>query len=310
MRFIEYVRSTILPSRLVQLFIQSGLRWSQDNCPGMAAALSYHALFAMFPLLLVMLSIISSLIGPDTEAFRAIATGLARALPPEAHELVKGTIVTMNENSVGAGLVGFGILLFASSSVFGVLRYSVNYIWRSADPGSSGQGLVDSVLFFIKNRLFAFLMVLGTALLLLVLLVSNIVIRIFLNLVNMLQGNFEVTQFDDISLDRGLQTGVSFLILAIAICILFKILPSVGIQWRDVWLGALLTAVALFALQQLVGNSVISIGGRFLSYGVIGSVMILMLWIFLTVQIFFFGCEFTYVYAHLFGSRRSRSLEI
>jgi membrane protein len=251
MRFIEYFRSTILPSKLVQLFIQSGLRWSQDNCPGMAAALSYHALFALFPLLLVMLSIISSLIGPDTEAFRAIATGLAQALPPEAYDLVRGTIITMNENSVGAGLVGFGILLFASSSVFGVLRYSVNAIWRSADPASTGRGLWDSVLFFIKNRLFAFLLVLGTALLMLVSLVSNIAIRIFLNLVKTLQETFEITQLDDISLDRGLQTGVSFLILAIAICILFKILPSVGVCWRDVWPGALLTALALFALRSL-----------------------------------------------------------
>ncbi|GAB4475330.1 MAG: YihY/virulence factor BrkB family protein [Elainellaceae cyanobacterium] len=308
MRFIQYFQSIILPSRFVQLFVQSGLRWNQDNCPGMAASLSYHALFAMFPLLLVLLSMISSLLGPDTEAFRAIAVGLARALPPEAHDLVKGTIITMNENSVGAGLVGFGILLFASSSVFGVLRYSVNYIWRSAEPAADGVSWLDSVIFFIKNRLFAFLLVFGTALLLLVSLMSNIAIQIVLNLVKTLQETFEMTQFDDISLDRGLQTGVSFLILAIAICILFKILPGVGVCWRDVWPGALLTAVAIFALQELVGNSVITVGGRFLSYGVIGSVMILMLWIFLTVQIFFFGCEFTYVYAHLFGSRRNRSI--
>jgi membrane protein len=94
------------------------------------------------------------------------------------------------------------------------------------------------------------------------------------------------------------------LALGVAISILFKILPTIELAWRDIWPGALLTTVLLLLLQQLISNSVISLGSRFLSYGVIGSVMMLMLWIFLTCQIFFAGCEFAYVYAHMFGTRR------
>jgi membrane protein len=85
-------------------------------------------------------------------------------------------------------------------------------------------------------------------------------------------------------------------------------LPSIHVAWGDVWISALFVALLLVGLQQLVSNSVISIGSHFLSYGVIGAVMILLLWIFLTCQIFLFGCVFSYVYAHLFGSRRRQGL--
>ncbi len=121
------------------------------------------------------------------------------------------------------------------------------------------------------------------------------------------QATFSFIHIDQLQLSRGLQVSSSFLILALAACVLFKILPSVYVSWGDVWLGALLTALLLVVLQQLVSNSVISIGSHFLSYGVIGSVMILLLWIYLTCQIFLIGCEFSYAYAHLFGSIRHRS---
>jgi membrane protein len=164
------------------------------------------------------------------------------------------------------------------------------------------------VLSFFLNQLLAFLLVLGTALLLLTSLISNIAIKIILKLVATFQNSFSFIQVDELQLTKGLQTSASFLILALAACILFKILPSVYVGWRDVWLAALLTALLLVVLQQLVSNSVIKIGSHFLSYGVIGSVMILLLWIYLTCEIFFIGCEFSYVYAHLFGSRRSRTV--
>jgi membrane protein len=87
--------------------------------------------------------------------------------------------------------------------------------------------------------------------------------------------------------------------------LLYKILPSTRIAWQDIWPGALFTAILWLILQQLISNSVISLGSRFRSYGVIGGFMVLMLWIYLTSQIFFLGGELTYTYAHLFGSRRN-----
>ncbi|MGF1567601.1 MAG: YihY/virulence factor BrkB family protein [Nodosilinea sp.] len=299
-----YLRSTVLPSRPAQLLIQTGVKWDRDNCPGMAAALSYYALFSLFPLLLVILSVIGSLVGPDTEAFQAIQDIIVKFLPAEVHDLVKDTVIALNENSVGAGVVGFALLFFAASTIFAILRRSVNRIWNSPSRITEAGSAFKMVLFFITNNLSAFLLVLGTALLLLLSLVSNIVIKTILSLVARFQETFSFIQVDELQLTRGLQLSSSLLLLALAICILFKILPAISLAWGDVWLAALLTALLLVLLQQLVSNSVISIGSHFLSYGLIGSVMILMLWIFLTCQIFFVGCVFSYVYAHMFGSRR------
>ncbi len=305
---IRYIRAIILPSKPAQLLIQTGLKWQQDDCSGMAAALAYHALFSLFPMLLVILSVIGSLIGPRTEAFQHIKEVVERFLPPEVHDLVKETVIALNKSSVGAGIIGFGLLFVAARTIFAVLSNSVNKIWRSRSPTAESRSMRQTVLTFFINQLLAFLLVLGTALLLLTSLISNIVIKTILNLVATFQETFSFIQVDELQLTKGLQSGSSFLILALAACILFKILPSVFVGWRDVWLAALLTALLLVGLQQLVSNSVIAIGGNFLSYGVIGSVMILLVWIYLTCEIFLIGCVFSYIYTHLFGSRRQRTV--
>ncbi|WOD39228.1 YihY/virulence factor BrkB family protein [Nodosilinea sp. E11] len=303
-RLIPYLRTQVLPSKPAQLLIQTWLKWDRDNVPGMAAALSYYALFSLFPLLLVVLSVIGALVGPNTEVFSAIQDVIVRYLPPEVHDLIRDTIISLYENSVGAGLIGFGILLFAASTIFGMLKRSVNKIWESPSQVSEAGSPVKMATFFLLNKLSAFLLVLATALLLLASLVSNIVIRAILTLITTFQETFAVWEIDEVLLAQGLQAGWSFLGLGLAIAGLFRILPTIRLSWRDIWPGALLTTVLLALLQWLVSNSIISLGSRFVSYGVIGSVMILMLWIFLACQIFFAGCEFSFVYAHLFGSRR------
>jgi membrane protein len=300
-----YLRSVVLPSRPAQLLIQTGLKWDRDNCPGMAAALSYYALFSLFPLLLVILSIVGALIGPDTEAFRYIQSMIVRDLPPDVQSMVVGTIIALNETSVGAGIVGFMLLFFAASTLFAILRQSVNKIWESPNRVSDAGSVPKMVLFLIVNKLVAYLLVLGTALLLLTSLVANIFIRTVLDLLSRFQETFAwIQRVDELQLTRGLQIGSTIFILSLTLCVLFKVLPSVRPQWRDVWMGALMTAVLLAGLQQLATGSVVSVFSRFLSYGVIGSVMILMLWIFLACQIFFLGCEFSYAYANVYGSRR------
>ncbi|WP_414544291.1 YihY/virulence factor BrkB family protein [Nostoc sp. CCY0012] len=298
---IQFIRCNILPSKATQLLIQTGQKWNQDNCSGMAAALSYHALFSLFPILLVILSIMGSLIEPHTEAFQSIILAIERYLPPDVHDLVKGTIISFNQSSAGAGIVGFGLLLLTASTVFSVLSSSVNRIWRS--PNTNNNSIRRTLLSFVVEKFLAFLLVIGTGLLLLASLISNIVIKTILELVANFREIFSFIKIDELQLAKGLQGSSSFLILAVTACILFKILPSVYIHWRDVWLGAIFTALLLAVLQQLVSNSVITIGSHFLSYGVIGSVMILLTWIYFTCGIFLLGCEFFYVYAHLFGSR-------
>jgi membrane protein len=306
---IQYIRSVILPSKLVQLLIQTGVKWNRDDCSGMAAALSFHALFSLFPFLLVVLSVIGALVGPDTEVFASLTIELRQFLPPDVQGLVRETVVALNQSSLGAGIIGFGLLIYSASTVFSVLQFSVSKIWRSPDSPPPPTSIHMTVLTFVLGKLWSLLLPFATALLLLTSLLAGFLIQFTLEAVTQFQETFAFIRIDELQLAKSLQIGFSFLILALVFCILFKSLPPVRVKWRDVWLASLLTAFLIVCLQQLIGNSVIRIGGQFQSYGVIGSVMILLLWINFTCQIFFAGCEFSYIYAHLFGSyqRISRS---
>ena len=256
-------------------------------------------------MLLAILSLVGALIGPGTESFEYIQQMILWDLPPAVQEVVVGTIVALNENSVGAGIVGFSLLFFTASTLFAVLRQSVNRIWESPAPISEAGSIPRMVLFFILNKLVAYLLVLATALFLLVSFVANVSIRAVIGLVNHFQENVAcINQVDELLLTRGLQISSSVVILSVTLCVLFKLLPTVRPQWQDVWLGAILTAFMLVGLQQLATGGVVSVLSKFLSYGAIGSVMILLLWIFMTCQIVLVGCEFSYVYAQRYGSRR------
>lgn len=299
-RMIHYCRSRVLPAKPVQLMIRTGLRWQQDDCSNMAASLSYYALFSLFPILLLLLSIVSKWLEPGSDAFEMMRVAIEQSLPTEVYEVIKATIVALNDSRTGAGIIGFGLLLYSASTVFAVLNNFVQKIWRVNTQNS----LQETVFTFVFNKLLSFLLVLATTLLLFASLISNIGIQFILRLVETFQATFAFVQVDELQVTKGLQFGSSLLILAIVYWILFKILPSTRVAWQDTWLGALLSAFLLVGLQRLATDSVISIGSRYLSYGLIGGVMILLLWLYLTCQIFLVGCEFSYVYAHLFGSRR------
>jgi membrane protein len=298
---IQYFRARILPTKPVQLVIQTGLKWHQDDCSSMAAALSYYALFSLSPILLVLLSIVGRWIEPGSATFELMWKTVERSLPAEVYKTIEATIAALRESSTGAGIIGFGLLLYSASTVFAVLNSCVQKIWRVSDRNS----IQGTVISFVLNKLLSFLLVFSMTLLLFASLISDIVIQCILSLVATFKATFVFVSVDELQVIEGLQISSSLLILAIACCILFKILPSTRVSWQDTWLGALLSAVLLVGLQRLVGDSVISIGSRYLSYGVIGGVMILLLWLYLTCQIFLVGCEFSYTYAHLFGSRRS-----
>lgn len=293
----------LLRSRPVVLVVQAVLKWQRDECWEMGAALAYYALFSLFPIFLVILSLFGALLGPKTEIYHQIMLFAVNSLPPEAFNLVNDTLVHLNRNSVGAGIVSFLLLCFTASGVFGALTRSMNKIWRAYEGEGDRSGVRKALMKFLRNRLFGFLLVLSSGALILVSLISNIVIQIVLDVIENLSSAVSFVQIDDLLLLRTLQISTTYIILAGVIMSLYKVLPSVQIDWQDVWLGGLVTTGLLMLLQYLVSNSIITLGGHFRSYGVVGSVMILMLWIFLTCQIFFLGSEVTYVYAHLFGSR-------
>ncbi len=300
----DSLKTRIIRSKPVQLIIQTLLKWQRDECSEMGAALAYYGIFSLFPLLLVILSIFGFLLGADTNIYKHLL-GLAQStLPPTVYSLVVSTLRNLNHSSIGAGLIGFFLLLFTASNFFGGLNRFVNKIWQVRTGRHTNNNLIASILNFLKVRIFAFGLVLGTAIVIQLSLLSRIVIYTILNIVDNFDQSISFIKIDHLLLLEGLHRGTIFLLLSLAIMVLFKILPSTRVAWGDVWLGALMTGAFFRLLQYFVRNSIIQIGSQFLSYGVVGSVMILMLWIFLTCQIFLLGCELTYVYAHLYGSYR------
>jgi membrane protein len=303
---LEQLTTYLRQFKFIRLLVKAGLVWQRENCAEMGAALSYYALFSLFPILLVILSIFGFWLGSNTYTYRQIVQFTERALPPAASDIVQNTLINLNESSFGAGIVGFSILVFAASGVFAALTRACNRIWGIRPHPDGSQTLLGSTITFVRQKIFSLVLVLGTALLVLLSFLSNLVIGIAMRVVNEFSETMELIPLDQIISFDGLQTMASFVILGMVLLVLYKILPTTYVAWRDVWLGALLAATVLLILQQLVSQSIIEVGSRFASYGVVGGVMVLLFWIYITCQIFFFGSAITYCYAEMYGSRRDR----
>lgn len=300
----------LLKSPPALLIIQTVMKWQRDDCLEMGAALSYYAIFSLFPTALVGLSVFGALIGPTSGDSSQIMSASDQmllfaksSLPPQAYTLFENTLSNLNRNSLEAGIISFLLLCFTASGVFGALTKSMNTIWQ-VDKGRRNQQCVKSAAkTFMRNRFWGFVLVFSTSALIFISLVSNILIKVIIDIFQNLESAVGFVQIDHLLLLKTLQVTTSYLLIAGVVMLLFKLLPSTRICWRDVWTGGLFTTGLFMLLQHFASNSIIGVGERFLSYGVVGSVMILMLWIFLTCQAFLLGCEMTYVYAHLLGSR-------
>jgi membrane protein len=301
---LDFFKYRVRHSALTKLVAGTVLKWQQDDCLEMGAALAYYALFSMFPMILVSLSIVGFLIGPSTDAYNAVLNFAQETLPPDAFPIVQTTLIQFHTGSTSASIVGFGILLFTASGFFGALSRSFDKIWHTKPQHHRFDGMGEVAFIFLWRRFLAFLLVIGATGLIFLSLLSNIAIDAVTKILEGVHQWVTVVGLDQVQLLAWLRLGVSFVTLTLVVMVLYKTLPSTRVAWWDVWLGAFLTAVLWLILQQLISNSVISLGSQFRSYGVISGVMVLMLWIYLTSQIFFLGGEFTYVYAHMFGSRR------
>ena len=258
----------------------------------------------------MILSIFGLILGPDTNIYLQILTFAKSALPTEAYSIVENTLLHLNQRSIGAGLTGFGLLLLTASRIFSVLDNAVERIWQVNQTRQERKKIGEIVFNFVVNKISSLLLVFIAAIFLWLSLISNVAVRIILEIVNNFQQSNQWLKLDEILLYRGLETIITMGLLFVGVMCLFKFLPSTVVKWGDVWLGALLTVFLMMNLQRLVGNGIVRLGEQFKAYGAIGGVMILLLWLYFTFQVFFFGCEFTYIYTYLFGSRRHLKEEI
>jgi membrane protein len=280
------------PKQTWQLMRETASSWSDDHAQSMGAALAYYTVFSIAPLLLIVISIAGLLFG--MEAARGEILGQLQGLMGEqgAHA-VQGLLESVNQpkQSLFATLVGLVTLLVGATTVFGELQDDLDRIWH-APARKSGGGLMR----LLRSRLLSFGMILGIGFLLIVSLVLSALIAALGKWWGPMFGNWE-------TLARIVNLAVGFALTTAVFAMIYKIMPRVHIRWHDVWIGAAVTAllfsVGKLAIGEYIGRSSVTSG-----FGAAGSLVVLLLWVYYSAQIFLLGAEFTWVYAHTFGSRQ------
>jgi membrane protein len=264
--------------------------WSEDRVPRLGAALAYYSVLSLAPLLLIAIAVAALIFG-DEAAQGQIVGQISGLVGEQGAAAIQSMLVNASKPGVGsfAAIIGLATLLFAASGVFGGLQDALNTIWEvQPKPGRGFWGI-------IKDRFLSFAMVLGTGFLLLVsMIISAVLSGVFDYLGRIAPWLGPVASLTNVV--------VSFLVITVLFAMIFKVLPDVEIGWRDVWFGAALTTVLFLIGKWLIGMY-LGRSSYSSSYGAAGSLVALLVWIYYSAQILFFGAEFTQVYARRCGSK-------
>ncbi|HEY6676864.1 MAG TPA: YihY/virulence factor BrkB family protein [Terrimicrobium sp.] len=278
------------PKEAFSLLKATFFEWLDDQAPMLGAALAYYTVFSLAPLLIITIAIAGLVFGAEAaqgQIFDQLRGLLGDASGKAMEEIVQSASAEP-KTGVVATVIGLVTLLFGASGVFGQLQASLNIIW-GVQP-KPGRGILG----IIRDRIlsFGFILVVGFLLLVSLLLTAAIA--------------FVGKQFGAMvpgmeALIQLLNAILSLAVITLLFAMMFKILPDANIAWRDVWIGAFITAllftIGKFALGFYLGRS-----GVASSYGAAGSLIVLLLWVYYSSQIVFFGAEFAQVYANRFGS--------
>jgi membrane protein len=270
---------------VVRLLKTTFSQWLEDKAPQLGAALAYYTVFSLAPLMLVLLAVFGLIYGNSEVARREILHQLYSFLDRSSAKAVEDIAASagMPTASVVATVVGIAVALFGASGVFGQLQDALNTIW-GVKP-KPGRSLVS----FLRARFLSFAMVSGVCFLLLVSLTTSAVITAVGGYFeHLLPGGNVLAWTIHLVLDIG--------IITLLFAMIFKFLPDATLSWRDVWLGAALTA-ALFLAGKYALGLYLGSGAAGSAYGAASSLITMLLWIYYAAQIVLFGAEFTQVYA-------------
>jgi membrane protein len=264
--------------------------WSSDKAPRLAAALAYYTIFSIAPLLIVILAIAGLVFGQKA-AQGQLTSQIQQLVGPASAQAIQEMLAHARHptHSIVATVIGTITLVLGAGGVFGALQDALNTIWGVEPKPNAG------FMRMVKDRFLSFSMVLGLGFILMVSLVLSAGISA---VASYFGGRLSGAPW----LWEALNTVVSFGIFALLFAMMFKILPDAKVQWRDVWIGALLTAL-LFTIGKFAIGLYLGRGAVGSAYGAAGSFVVLLLWIYYSAQILFFGAEFTKVYAKRYGSK-------
>jgi membrane protein len=273
------------------LLKQAAWDWFDDQATTLGAAVAYYTVFSLAPLFIITISIAGFVFGREAaqgqifEQLRALIGETSAA----AVEDVVQSATSKPATGVVATIVGFLALIIGASGVFAQMQASLNAIWR-VQP-KPGRGVFWGL---VRDRIlsFGFILIVGF-----LLLISLILSAIIAFIGEWFGGFVPGTEI----LIQILNAIISLAVITMLFAMIFKFLPDIEIAWRDVWIGALITA-ALFTVGKEILGLYLGKSGLASSYGAAGSLIVLLVWVYYSAQIVFFGAEFTKAYAKKFGS--------
>ncbi len=272
---------------LPRLFRQASIEWVNDNAPRLGAALAFYTLLSLAPVIVIAVAVAAIGYGHAAAQGR-LASEIRGALGPEVARTVQGIIRGAYQPRAGlvATLLGLATLAFGASSIFVELHDAMNTIWHVSLPPARNKAA--AAIRLIRERLYSFAMVLGIGFLLLASLVLNAWIAAM-----------------RIAVPRTATFLMSCLVIAGLFAALYRIVPDVGVEWSDVAPGAAIASLLFLATKELMGLY-FAHAGFGSTYSAAGSPIVVLLWVYSSAGLFFWGAEFGKVYARTLGSHGNR----
>ncbi len=275
------------------IFRQTVRAWNLHDAPRLGAALAFYTILSLAPLVILVVAVAAMVFGPSL-AQDQILNQVREMIGSRGAEAVKATIDHAREPTSGllASAVGILTLFFGASGVFLELRSALNLIWEVTPPEDEG------ILDLVKQRFFSFGMILAIGFLLLVSLVLSAALaaagKFFGDLLPMPEEVLSTMNFL-----------VSFAAIGVLFGLIFRYVPDKRIPWRGIWMGAVVTAFLFSIGKSLIGLYLgkASVGS---AYGAAGSVIVVIVWVYYSSMIFFFGAEFTHALAQWQAARETK----
>ena len=287
-------RAAFSPKALWSLAKDSVTAWIDDFAPSMGAAIAYYTAFSIAPLLIIVIAIAGFFFGSDAASGYLYAQ-LAGLLGDQGAEVIQAMVASASNSDEGivASTVSLVLLVIGATTVFAELQSDLDRIWK-APALKKTEGIWE----LLRGRVLSLGLVVSIGFLMLVSLVLSAALAALSKWWGGVFENLEwVLHIVDIV--------VSLAVVTVMFALMYKILPRVRIGWRDVWVGSIATA-ALFTIGKFLVGMYLGKSDVASSFGTAGSLAVLLVWVYYSAQIFLLGAEFTWVYAHRFGSRQGQ----
>lgn len=273
------------------LITRSARKYKKDDPVRLAGTTAYFTVFALAPIIIIIVSVTGFLIGEE-KIQEKVFTELNRLLGDQGTQYIRNLVVNYHttEKSITGTIVGFVVFIFTSTTFFKVMQNSLNYIWRIRVKPSSG------FLKSLRDRALSFGLILSLGFILLVSLFIDAAISFFRDYMEKILPDLTV-----ILIEIGhyiVSVGITMVIFAV----IYKFLPDARIRWEITWAGALMTAL-LFSVGKLIIGLAIGNSNIGIMYGAAGSLVLILIWVFYSAIIFYFGAEMTQQYAEMHGHR-------